>query len=430
MTQVPVIMPQMGQSVAEGTILRWLKKVGEEVKADEILLEVETDKTNVEVESPAEGRLVTCLKRAGEIAAAGETIAMIDAQVAPAEAPVEQPKANAPHGGAVQPEAQLVRAQNLDPYQNGAPLPEIDRDRYSPYVLRLAMFNNVSLQDLEQIHGTGRQNRVTKNDVLQFLARRPIAAPTVQALAGKEDLSATDMASLGDVMPMSTLRRTIADHMVQSIRTSAHVTMVHAVDLTHVVQLRERIKDEFLKKYNARMTYTAVILFAASRVLKRFPKINASIHGTNIIFRKDINIGCAVALADESLVVPVVRNADRLSFPEIAQELARLIDIARRKQLRREDVDNGTFTISNFGSFGSLIGTPIINQPQVAILGMGAVHKAPVVVDGQIVIRDQLYLSFSFDHRIIDGELGGRFLKAIEKATAALTEESLSVTKL
>lgn len=427
MTQVSVIMPQMGQSVAEGTILRWLKKVGDEVKADESLLEVETDKTTVEVESPAAGRLVTCLKQAGEIAAAGETIAMIEAEVAPEEAPVAQPKANAPHGGATQPEAVLVRAQNMDLYRNGEPLPEIDRDRYSPYVLRLAMFNNVSLQDLEQIHGTGRQGRVTKNDVLQFLARRPIAAPTVQALAGKEDLSATDMAELGDVMPMTTLRRTIADHMVQSIRTSAHVTMVHAVDLTHVVQLRERIKDEFLKKYNARMTYTAVILFAASRVLKRFPKINASIHGTNIIFRKDINIGCAVALADESLVVPVVRNADRLSFPEIAQELARLIDIARRKQLKREDVDNGTFTISNFGSFGSLIGTPIINQPQVAILGMGAVRKAPVVVDGQIAVHDQLYLSFSFDHRIIDGDLGGRFLNEIQQVAESLSEETLSV---
>ncbi len=427
MTQVSVIMPQMGQSVAEGTILRWLKKVGDEVKADEILLEVETDKTNVEVESPAAGRLVTCLKQAGEIAAAGETIAMIEAEAAPEEAPAAQPRANAPHGAAAQPEAVLVRAQHVDPYQHGEPLPEIDRDRYSPYVLRLAMFNNVSLQDLEQIQGTGRQGRVTKNDVLQFLARRPIAAPTVQALAGKEDLSPSDMAVLGDVLPMSTLRRTIADHMVQSIRTSAHVTMVHAVDLTHVVQLRERIKDEFYKKYNARMTYTAVMLFAASRVLKRFPKINASIHGTNIIFRKDINIGCAVALADESLVVPVVHNADRLSFPEIAQELARLIDIARRKQLKREDVDNGTFTISNFGSFGSLIGTPIINQPQVAILGMGAVRKAPVVVNGQIVVRDQLYLSFSFDHRIIDGDLGGRFLNEIQQVAESLSEEDLSV---
>ena len=427
MTQVSVIMPQMGQSVAEGTILRWLKKVGDEVKADEILLEVETDKTNVEVESPAAGRLVTCLKQAGEIAAAGETIAMIEAEAAPEEAQVAQPRANAPHGAAAQPEAVLVRAQQFDPYQNAEPLPEIDRDRYSPYVLRLAMFNNVSLQDLEQIHGTGRQGRVTKNDVLQFLARRPIAAPTVQALAGKEDLSPSDMAALGDVLPMSTLRRTIADHMVQSIRTSAHVTMVHAVDLTHVVELRERIKDEFFRKYNARMTYTAVMLFAASRVLKRFPKINASIHGTNIIFRKDINIGCAVALADESLVVPVVKHADRLSFPEIAQELARLIDIARRKQLKREDVDNGTFTISNFGSFGSLIGTPIINQPQVAILGMGAVRKAPVVVNGQIVVRDQLYLSFSFDHRIIDGDLGGRFLNEIQQVAESLSEETLSV---
>ncbi len=257
--------------------------------------------------------------------------------------------------------------------------------------------------------------------MLQHLARRPIPTPSVPAAAVEE---------VGDLVPMTSIRRTIADHMVQSIRTSAHVTMVHAVDVTHVVELRNRIKDDFQKKYDAKMTYSAVVLFVTSRVLKDFPKINASVYGTNMVLRKEVNIGCAVALSDESLVVPVVKNADRKSFPEVAQDLGRLIGLARSKSLRREDVEGGTFTISNFGSFGSLIGTPIINQPQVAILGMGAVFKAPVVRDGQVVIRDQLYLSFSFDHRIIDGELGGRFLHAIEQSTEALTEEALSLTKL
>lgn len=426
MKQIPIVMPQMGQSVAEGTVVRWLKKVGDTVQADEVVVEVETDKTNVEVESPAAGKLAACLKQEGEIAAAGETIGMIEAEVADEPAPA----AAAPHaGGGTEPLLVNRPTVNLN-FGNGAALPEIDQDRYSPYVLRMAMLNNVPIQELESIEGTGRGGRVTKNDLLQYLARRPIAAPSVAALAGKPEVSRDDLATLGELVPMTSLRRTIADHMVQSIHTSAHVTMVHAVDVTHIVELRNRIKDDFARKYNAKMTYTAVVLFVTSRVLRDFPKINASIYGTNIILRKDINIGCAVALADETLVVPVVQHADQKSFPEVAQDLSRLIALARGKSLTRTDVEGGTFTISNFGSFGSLIGTPIINQPQVAILGMGAVFKAPVVRDDQVVIRDQLYLSFSFDHRIIDGEQGGRFLNTIERATAALTEDALSLTRL
>ena len=425
--QIPIVMPQMGQSVAEGTIIKWLKKVGDEIKEDEALLEVETDKTTVEVESPVSGRLASCLKQAGEIAAAGETIGTIEAEVqggAPAE-----PSGAKPHGAAAA-EPLLVSSSVDVRFNNGGPLPEIDRDRYSPYVLRLAMFNNIPLHELESIRGTGRHGRVTRNDVLAYLSRRPIGSPTVKALAASEEPGDEDLRALGEVVPMSSLRRTIADHMVQSIRTSAHVTMIHALDLTHVVNLRKRIKDDFEKKFRARMTYTGVLLYVTSRVLRDFPRVNASIQGTNIVLRKDINIGCAVALADETLVVPVVKHADKKSFPEIAQDLVRLIELARTKSLKREDVEGGTFTISNFGSFGSLMGTPIISQPQVAILGMGSVHKAPVVVDGEVVVRDQLYLSFSFDHRIIDGELGGRFLRTIEDATEALTEESLNVEKL
>jgi pyruvate/2-oxoglutarate dehydrogenase complex dihydrolipoamide acyltransferase (E2) component len=430
MKQVQIIMPQMGQSVADGTIVRWTKKVGEDVKADEVLLEVETDKTTVEVESPGGGKLSACLKHEGEIAAAGEVIGVIvvEGEVLPT---VQKPGADAPHVKGRGEESILVNRSvvglNVD---SNSCLPEIDSDRYSPYVLRLAMLNNVSLHELEAISGTGRGSRVTKTDLLQYLARRPIGSASVAAQVGKPELSKEDLASLGDLVSMTSLRRTIADHMVQSIHTSAHVTMVHVVDVTHIVELRNRIKEDFARKFGAKLTYTAVMLFVTSRVLKDFPKINASIYGTNIILRKDINIGCAVALSDESLVVPVVQHANKKSFPEVAQDLSRLIILARSKSLTRTDVESGTFTISNFGSFGSLIGTPIINQPQVAILGMGAVFKAPVVVDGKIDVRDQLYLSFSFDHRIIDGEQGGRFLNAIQKATEALTEESLSVTKL
>jgi 2-oxoglutarate dehydrogenase E2 component (dihydrolipoamide succinyltransferase) len=432
MKKIQIIMPQMGQSVAEGKIIQWKKQVGEAVQADEVLLEVETDKTTVDVESPATGRLAICLKQAGETAAAGEVIGVIEMEVAEEAQeplPVTTAGANRPHAS-VGSDAITVSTQMPSAGFNASPLQDGDRDRFSPYVMRLAMLNSISLQELKSIKGTGRNGRTTKYDILQYVARRPVAQPTVQSLAGKEDLTPEDMARLGEVVPMTTIRRTIADHMVQSIRTSAHVTMVHAVDMTHLVNLRERIKDGFQKKYNAKLTYTGVMLFVTSRVLKNFPVINASVCGTNLILRKNIHIGCAVALPDESLVVPVVRNADQRDFPGIAQELDRLIAVARKKALTRADVENGTFTISNFGAFGSLIGTPLINQPQVAILGMGAVFKTPVVVDNQICIRDQLYLSFSFDHRVIDGAMGGRFLNAIQKATEALTEEDLNVKAL
>ncbi len=434
MKKIQIVMPQMGQSVAEGTITKWHKKVGENVAADEVLLEVETDKTTVDVESPATGVLASCIKQAGEIAAAGEVIGTLEVEssepVVARETAAPTASANKPHAEARDQEQITVAAGSANYRLDNAPLPEIDRDRYSPYVMRLAMTNNISLHELEAIQGTGRGGRITKYDLLQYLSRRPVGSPTVAALAGQLELSEKDLASLGKVIPMTSIRRTIADHMVQSIHTSAHVTMVHAVDMTHLVQLRNRIKDSFQKKFKTKLTYTGIMMFVTSRMLKDFPVINASVYGTNIILRKDINIGCAVALPDESLVVPVVQHADKKGFPETAQELEHLIQLARGKALKRSDVESGTFTISNFGAFGSIIGTPLINQPQVAILGMGAVVKSPVVVDNQVVIRDQLYLSFSFDHRVIDGAMGGRFLNAIQKATEALDEDALNLSSL
>ena len=415
--QVPVVMPQMGQSVAEGTIVRWLKQVGEPVQEDEPILEVETDKTTVEVESPAAGELVARLKSEGDRAAAGEPVGMLAV-----DAPAEEEKPTAKPQ-----DVKWVYTQAMQAASGAIALPEIDRDRYSPYVIRMALFNNISLHELQTIRGTGKGGRVTKNDILAYLAQRPVPAAHPAAVVSPEPEEAIGkLEELGDVIPMSSLRRTIADHMVQSIHTSAHVTMIHAVDVTHVVELRDRLKKDFEAQFGAKMTYTGVMMYIASRVLRDFPRINASIVGTNIILRKEINLGCAVALADETLVVPVLRHADSKAFPQIACELAQLIARARRKDLKREDVEGGTFTISNFGAFGSLFGTPIINQPQVAILGMGAVHKEPVVHNGEIAIRDILYLSFSFDHRIIDGDLGGRFLHAIEKATATLSEQDLT----
>lgn len=418
---VPITMPQMGQSVAEGTIIRWVKKAGEKVNADDIILEIESDKISVEVSSPASGVIAGCLKHAGDVVMVGEVIGEIFVDGLP-DASTAEPR---PHID-VEGEQELVSRQPLSAGTSNVKLPEITSDWLSPYVMRLALHNNISLTELKAMRGTGREGRLTRNDVLHYLSKRPLvfaAAPSLAALPA-------DLTSLGEVRPMTSIRRTIADHMVQSIHTSAHVTMVHAVDMTSIVALREKMKRTFLATYGVKMTYTAVLLFVTARALRAFPVINASVIGSNIVLRKDINIGIAVALADESLVVPVVKKADQKSFPEIAQELERLISVSRGKSLRRDDIEDGTFSISNFGAFGSLIGTPIINQPQVAILGVGAVYKAPVVVDNQICIRDQVYLSFTFDHRVIDGAMGGRFLNAIQKQTESLTAENLNITTM
>ncbi len=429
-------MPQMGQSVAEGTIIKWRKRVGDAVAADEVIMDVESDKITVEVESPVPGRLASLLKGEGARAAVGEVVGMIESDAPEAAAlagvdtePPRETRAHRPHAGA-DTEQELVSAagsgRGLDP----AHLPELTRDWLSPVVLRLSLLNGVSLQELQTIRGTGRQGRVTRQDLLSYISRRPVGASSIAAATGTPLPRQEDVAELGSVVPMTSIRRTIADHMVQSIHTSAHVTMVHVVDMTHIVNLRERIKASFEKQYGVKMTYTAVMIYVTARVLRDFPNINASVFGSNLVLRKEVNIGCAVALSDESLVVPVIKNADQRSFAQIAQDLERLIKLARAKQLKRDDVEGGTFSLSNFGAFGSIIGTPIIYQPQVAILGMGAIVKVPAVVEDQIAVRDRLYLSFSFDHRVIDGAMGGRFLNAIQTRTESLTAKNLGVEQL
>ncbi len=422
MKTVAVRMPQMGQSAAEGTIVKWHKRMGEDVRADELLVEVESDKINFEVGSPSAGRLIGCIKE-GRVVPVGEVIAMIEAEdAAAAETPAPPPTAAAkPHHGPAG-EEEVVSTAAMPADLDVPPLPDSTRDWLSPGVMRLALMNNISIDELGLINGSGREGRITRDDVLKLIGRR-----SGEPLASRSEPKATDADT---TVPMTTMRRTIADHMVQSIRTSAHVTMVHAVDMTQVVLLRDRIKQAFLERHETRMSYSAVFTFVASRVLRDFPTINASVAGTNIILRHQVNIGCAVALPDESLVVPVVKNADRKSFTEISVELARLIELARRKSLAPSDVYGGTFTISNFGAFGSQIGTPLIHQPQVAILGMGAIYKAPVVVANEICIRDITYLSFSFDHRVIDGAMGGRFLNRMQQTVEGLDEKALGIADL
>ena len=419
MARVPIVMPQMGESIAEGTILRWLRKVNDRVQADEIIVEVETDKANVEIESPATGILVSCLKQEGEIAAAGEVIGYIEAEE---EVPLTE------EGQETVGEITTGKEVSRRPERRfEQKIPEVDQAYFSPYVLRLAMINGITLEELRSLRGSGVNGRITKRDILEYLARRPVATPSVEGIVGKPTPDDAELSALGKVVPMSAIRKTIADHMVMSVRTSAHVTMVHPVDMSRAVSLRKEYRESFQQRHQARLSYTAMMMYACSRVLPDFPLVNSVVYGSNIILRDEINIGCAVALADESLVVPVVRHADRKGFPQIARDLAHLIYLARERALKREHVERGTFTISNFGAHGSIIGTPIINQPQVAILGMGAIFRGPVVEDDRIVPRDMMYMSLSFDHRVIDGELGGRFLRTLQERMESFSAEELEL---
>ena len=379
-----VLMPQMGESIAEGTIVRWIKDVGEPVDRDEPLFEMSTDKVDAEVPSPAGGVLVQIRARAGEtvpvnsvvavIGAVGETVAAPAAPASPTAAAVEPPSVEA-----------AVPAP-------GPPPPAAPRARLSPVVRRLAAEHEV---DLSAVAGTGDGGRITKADVLAHVAARDQARP-----------SAADGAR---IEPMSVMRRRIAEHMLESRRTSAHVHTLFEVDFSGVAAARAAYPD------GTAPGYLAYIAKAVSEALAAMPVVNASIDGTNVVYHEQINVGIAVAL-DWGLIVPVVKQADRLEVGAIDAAIKDLAARARAKQLAPEDVEGGTFTITNPGSFGSLLGMPIINQPQVAILGVGAVEPRPAVVDGAVVARLQAFLTLGFDHRLIDGAMADRFLAHVKTA--------------
>ena len=421
MNEISILMPHMGQSIAEGTVVKWHKQVGEAVQADELLVEVESEKVAFEVVSPATGRLVACLKEEGDVSPVGTAIGTLETEE---DIKISQTTIAADHDGAKTLEEDDLSAREIpgarDLIQE---LPALTREWLSPSVARLALKHHVSFEELEKLKGSGRSGRVTRRDLLEYLSTR--TTTPVSGAAARADVDIETLKQHGRVVPMSAIRRSIADHMVQSIHTSAHVTMVHALDVTELVTLRESVKASFKSQHKVNLTYTGIMIYVTSRLLPEFPMINASTFGNYILQRDAINIGCAVALPDESLVVPVLHHADARSMPEIAIELDRLVRLARARDLTREDVEDGTFTISNFGTFGTLFGTPIINQPQVAILGMGAITKQPVPADEGFAFRDTLYLSFSFDHRVIDGAAAGRFFQCVQEAVNAQTSEVL-----
>jgi 2-oxoglutarate dehydrogenase E2 component (dihydrolipoamide succinyltransferase) len=411
-----VIMPQMGESVAEGTVTKWLKKVGTRVERDEPLFEISTDKVDAEIPAPASGVLTEIVVKENETVPVNTVVGWIDSEVAAvgeaAAAKVEAPRAAPPAAraaGRPVPPAAPVAAAPGPAMQAPAP-PPAGKVRSSPLVRRIAREHNV---DLTQVRGTGLEGRISKKDILAYLAH-PAAA--VAAVPGPPQAPAGGrMVFTGptEVVPMTPMRRQIAEHMVASKRTSAHVSTVFEVEMTRIVELMARQGEEFERGHGLKLTYTPFFVRAVVEAIREFPIVNSSVEGTTIIYRRDMNIGVAVAL-ETGLIVPVIKHADEKNFLGIARAVKDLAERARTKHLSVDDVQGGTFTITNPGVFGGLFGTPIINQPQVAILGVGAIEKRPVVRQDAMAICSMVYLVLTFDHRIIDGALADQFMGRVK----------------
>jgi pyruvate dehydrogenase E2 component (dihydrolipoamide acetyltransferase) len=454
---IDVVMPQMGESIVEGTLTKWLKKPGEHVERDEPLFEISTDKVDTEIPSPSAGVLAEIVVEEGKTVGINAVVGRIQdgangavpppmptavaaAPPTPAPAPAAAPAPPPPAPIAEEPVATVVE-------ETAGPL--------SPLVRKMARENNI---DLSKVRGTGLGSRITKHDLEAYLASSPAAPaspvmapapapapppppPAPSAVAtipaavevpapppprepAREPAPMPGAAAALRVEPMSNMRQKIAEHMVFSKHTSAHVTTVHKADMTKIAKLRDKLKGNFQAQYGFGLTFLPFVMRAATAALRQYPIVNASIDGTNIIYHRDINLGMAVAL-ENGLIVPVIRNADEKNIVGLQRNIVDLAARARSRQLRADEVQGGTFSITNFGSFGSIFATPVINQPQVAILGMGAVQKEPVVVDDAIAIRSTAYLALTFDHRLIDGALADQFTAKVKAVLEGWSEEVL-----
>ena len=441
---IDVVMPQMGESIIEGTLTKWLKKPGEHVERDEPLFEISTDKVDTEVPSPAAGVLSEIVAQEGQTVNINAVVGRIqDGSGNGAVAPAPAPAAAAPA-----PPAPAPPAAEPEP---AAPMAEEGAGPLSPLVRKMAREQGI---DLAKVRGTGAGGRITKHDLEAYLAARsggapapsqpppapqappppqpsavatvpaPVQVPPPPREAPREPMIMPGAAPAYRVEPMSIMRQKIAEHMVFSKHTSAHVTTVHKVDMTKIAKMRDKLKGQFQAQYGFGLTYLPFVIRGAVAALRQYPIVNASIDGTNIIYHRDINIGIAVAL-ENGLIVPVIRNADEKNIVGLQRSLVDLASRARSRQLRPEEVQAGTFSITNFGSFGSIFATPVINQPQVAILGVGSVVKEPVVVDDAIAIRSTCYLALTFDHRLIDGALGDQFTAKVKSVLENWSEEAI-----
>ncbi len=442
MAQIEIRLPKMGESVTEATITNWLKNVGDTVNMDEPLVEVATDKVDNELPSEAEGVLIQQLFKKDQVAQVGDVIAIISSDADGVAAPVVED--TAPVEKVAEEMAATITAAMENVNGSSAVVEKTGPSGkfYSPLVRSIASKEGISMAELESITGSGQSGRVTKKDILGYIdggraasapapplevataksAPAPVVTPALAPSGGSGFLShikpMTVTPNPGDeIIEMDRMRKLIADHMIMSTHVSPHVTSYVEADMTNIVEWRKRIKKEFMAREGENITFTPIIMEAVVKAIKDFPMINVSVSGTNIIVRKDINIGMAAALPSGNLIVPVIKKADRLNLTGLTKSVNELANNARNNNLKPEDIQGGTYTITNVGTFGNVMGTPIINQPQVAILALGAIRKVPAVIetpDGDFIgIRHKMYLSHSYDHRVVDGALGGQFVRRV-----------------
>ncbi|MCF8716211.1 2-oxo acid dehydrogenase subunit E2 [Joostella atrarenae] len=440
MARIELKLPQMGESVAEATVTSWLKEIGDTIEADEAVLEIATDKVDSEVPSEVDGVLVEKFFEVDDVAKVGAVLAIIETE-GDAEGASEETDESSDEEVEEVDEASVEELEdNISAVKEtvAAPVADFsDSERfYSPLVKNIAKEENISLEELETIQGSGKDNRVTKDDILNYIENRGSkqqAAPETQA-ASKQDITsekpvqqqpiaqATQAAPVSvngqdEIIEMSRMGKLISHHMVQSVQTSAHVQSFIEVDVTNIWNWRNRVKNEFQKREGEKLTFTPIFMQVIAKTIKDFPMINISVDGDKIIKKKNINLGMAAALPDGNLIVPVIKNADQLNLVGMAKRVNDLAGRARQNKLKPDDIQGGTYTVTNVGTFGSVIGTPIINQPQVAILALGAIRKVPAVIEtpeGDFIgIRHKMFLSHSYDHRVVNGALGGQFIQRV-----------------
>ena len=429
MSRFEIKLPKMGESVAEATITSWLKNVGDTIEIDEAIVEIATDKVDSEVPSEVEGTLIEILFDVDSVVKVGDTIAVIETEgsdsidVSQKEIIIEEPK------------AVKEIEKEVETISNEFVIEKLSASGkfFSPLVRNIAITEGISMEELEAIEGTGKDNRVTKDDILSYIeggrtVNKEVAKveaideikPVVESKIAPKKAVPVSVNGEDEIIEMSRMGKLIAHHMVESVQTSAHVQSFIEVDVTNIVKWRERIKDSFFARENEKITFTPIFMQAVAKAIKEFPMINISVDGDKIIKRKSINLGMAAALADGNLIVPVIKNADQLNLVGMTKSVNNLAIKARNGKLSPDDIQGGTYTVTNVGSFGSVFGTPIINQPQVAILALGAIRKVPAVIETSegdfIGIRHKMFISHSYDHRVVNGALGGMFIKSIKES--------------
>ncbi len=411
MAVVEMVMPKMGESVMEGTVLAWLKKAGDHIDEDESLLEVATDKVDTEIPSSHSGIVKELLAREGQVVEVGKPIALIEV----ASNGVEKPQKSEEPAEVEEVADQLLDQVREVNEQITGPIPHSDRF-YSPLVRNIAKQEKIGLDELESIPGTGKDNRVTKNDILAYLEKKNSPAPEIKE--SPLPSPATVVTSGEDeIIKMDRMRKMIAERMLDSKRISPHVTSFVEADVTNMVTWRGKMKKVFMEKHATTLTFTPIMIEAVVKAIQDYPMINIQLDGDNIIRKKAINIGMAVALQSGNLIVPVIHNADKMNLLQLTQKVNDLARRARENKLKADDLQGGTYTVSNVGSFGNVMGTPIIVQPQVGILALGTIEKKPAVIETDkgdfIGIRHKMFLSHSYDHRVVDGALGGMFVRRV-----------------